>query len=50
MPVLLIKIIEIALPPLIQLVVRHYEKKDDDQSQAKAQAHKDALDAIKGNK
>lgn len=49
MPFLLIKLVEIVLPPLIQAVVSHYSKKEQTPEVAvKLQAHQTALDALKG--
>ena len=47
MPVLAIKLLEIVVPPLIQAIVSHYEKKEQTpEVQAKLQAHQAALQAL----
>lgn len=45
---LIIKLAELTIPPLMQLVINHYAKKDTPEAQAKAQAHRDALSTIRG--
>jgi hypothetical protein len=46
---LVIKLAEIALPPIIQAVVNHYSKKEQTpEVTEKLQAHQTALNALKG--
>lgn len=52
MTFLLAKVIEIALPPLVQFVVWHYERREErtDVEQSQLDAHKQVLAVLKGNK
>lgn len=47
-PFLLIQLLESIIPPIVQIVVKHYENKEQTpEVQAKLQAHQAALDALK---
>lgn len=51
MPIWIIGLLENVIPPIVGLIIRHYEKKEQTpEVQIKLQAHQDALAALKGLK
>lgn len=47
-PLVAVKVLELVIPPLMQIVVNHYSKRDPSpENQAKLDAHKNALEALK---
>lgn len=50
MPVLLVSLISNVIPPLMALVIKHYERREDEldvEAKAKLDAHRLALEALK---